>query len=129
MPEFLFNPQLAGFSGIGIHELIQEAITACDIDLRPHLYNNIIVSGGSTLFPGFVDRLSSELVQLAPSVNSPLLLFKLTSVRRKFVFMHLEIPPKEDFLHGLEDLSLLPWVPFTKCGCPKKNGKSMDSAL
>lgn len=53
---------------IGIPELINESINSCDIDLRPHLYNNIILTGGNTLLTGFADRIVSELQLLAPSV-------------------------------------------------------------
>lgn len=39
----------------------------CDIDLRKDLYSNIILSGGTTLFDGLPERLSKEVVNLAPS--------------------------------------------------------------
>lgn len=37
------------------------AIEKSDMDLRKMLYQNIVLSGGSTLFKGFGDRLLSEL--------------------------------------------------------------------
>lgn len=39
----------------------------CDIDVRRDLYNNIVMSGGTTLFPGLPERLSKEMTELAPS--------------------------------------------------------------
>jgi actin-related protein len=51
----------------GIHEALYNAINKCDIDLRKDLYGNIIVSGGSSMFPGIADRLKLELSALAPS--------------------------------------------------------------
>lgn len=39
---------------------------ACDTDLRKNLYSNIVVSGGSTMFNGFGDRLLGEMRKLAP---------------------------------------------------------------
>ena len=39
----------------------------CDVDIRRGLYNNIILSGGSTMFYGIKDRLDKELSALAPS--------------------------------------------------------------
>ncbi|CAH8511141.1 unnamed protein product [Schistosoma mattheei] len=36
------------------------------MDLRRMLYENIVLSGGSTLFKGFGDRLVLELKRLAP---------------------------------------------------------------
>ena len=41
-------------------------ITKCDVHIRKELYANVVVSGGSTMFAGFADRLSKELTALAP---------------------------------------------------------------
>jgi actin beta/gamma 1 len=50
----------------GIHETIYNAIMKCDVDIRKDLYANIVLSGGSTLFPGIADRLQKEIAALAP---------------------------------------------------------------
>lgn len=39
----------------------------CDVDVRKDLYGNIVLSGGTTMFPGISERLSKEIVKLAPS--------------------------------------------------------------
>lgn len=39
----------------------------CDVDVRKDLYGNIVLSGGSTMFPGIAERLSKDIVALAPS--------------------------------------------------------------
>lgn len=65
-PEVLFQPQLVGSLSPGIHQAINNAIMACDADIRKDLYANIILAGGSTLFEGFVERLKREVVALAP---------------------------------------------------------------
>jgi actin len=39
----------------------------CDIDIRRDLYNNVVLSGGTTMFPGIDIRLTKELSALAPS--------------------------------------------------------------
>jgi actin-related protein len=39
----------------------------CDIDVRKDLYGNVVMSGGTTMFPGIPERLSKELTSLAPS--------------------------------------------------------------
>ena len=51
---------------MGIHECVVTAIKRTDLDLRKTLYSNIVLSGGSTLFPGFGDRLLNEIKRLAP---------------------------------------------------------------
>jgi centractin len=65
-PEVLFNPELIGEEYSGIHETISHAIQKVDIDLRKVLYSNIVLSGGSTMFPGFGDRLLDEVKNMAP---------------------------------------------------------------
>jgi len=39
----------------------------CDVDVRRDLYGNVVMSGGTTMYPGIADRLSKELTALAPS--------------------------------------------------------------
>jgi len=51
----------------GIHELTFKSIMKCDIDVRKDLYANIVMSGGTTMFPGIPERLSKEVTALAPS--------------------------------------------------------------
>ena len=45
----------------GIHDCLVKSIMRTDIDLRRTFFSQIILSGGSTLFPGFGDRLLSEV--------------------------------------------------------------------
>lgn len=63
-PEILFQPHLVGKETGGLADLIFDTIQGADLDLRPTLYNNIILSGGSTTFPGIADRISRELESL-----------------------------------------------------------------
>ena len=41
----------------------------CDKDIRKVLYANIVLSGGSTMFPGIADRMQKEITTLAPSTT------------------------------------------------------------
>ena len=66
-PEVLFNPAVAGQEDSGLHELVYASIMKCDVDIRKELFANIIVSGGSSLLPGFTERLHREVQMLAPS--------------------------------------------------------------
>ncbi|XP_048208260.1 beta-centractin isoform X2 [Perognathus longimembris pacificus] len=65
-PELLFQPDLIGDESEGLHEVLAFAIHKSDMDLRRTLFANIVLSGGSTLFKGFGDRLLSEVKKLAP---------------------------------------------------------------
>ncbi|EEH54754.1 actin, flagellar inner arm intermediate chain [Micromonas pusilla CCMP1545] len=66
-PEVLFNPSIIGMESVGIHETTYNSIMKCDVDIRKDLYSNIVLSGGTTMFPGIADRMSKEITALAPS--------------------------------------------------------------
>ena len=36
----------------GIHEMVMSSLKDCEIDIRPTLFRNIVVSGGNSMFPG-----------------------------------------------------------------------------
>ncbi|EWC91068.1 hypothetical protein PFNF54_00035 [Plasmodium falciparum NF54] len=65
-PEVLFNPSILGLEYLGLSELIVTSITRADMDLRKTLYSHIVLSGGTTLFQGFGDRLLNEIRKFAP---------------------------------------------------------------
>lgn len=65
-PEVLFKPDLIGEECEGIHQILTFSIQKSDMDLRRTLFSNIVLSGGSTLFKGFGDRLLSEVKKQAP---------------------------------------------------------------
>jgi actin-related protein len=67
-PEILFQPSLIGLDSKGIHVATYESIMKCDVKFRKDLYANIVLSGGTTLFPGIEDRLYYEITSLAPSM-------------------------------------------------------------
>lgn len=46
----LFRPDILGEECEGLHEVLLFAIQKSDMDLRKILYQNIVLSGGSTLF-------------------------------------------------------------------------------
>jgi actin-related protein len=66
-PEVLFQPNFIGMESAGIHETTFNSIGKCDIDIRKDLYNNVVLSGGTTMFEGIADRMTKELTNLAPA--------------------------------------------------------------
>ena len=66
-PEALFQPSVLGHEGGGIHTTTYNAIMKCDVDVRKDLYGNIVMSGGTTMYPGISDRMQKEITALAPS--------------------------------------------------------------
>merc|ERR1711974_55222 len=65
-PEVLFDPSLIGKEATGAHIAVFDTIMACDVDIRKDLYSNIVLSGGTTMFPGIAERLTKEITALAP---------------------------------------------------------------
>jgi len=63
-PEALFQPHLVNIEGQGIAELLFSTINSADLDIRSDLYKHIVLSGGSTMYPGLPSRLERELKQL-----------------------------------------------------------------
>ncbi|CDK25326.1 unnamed protein product [Kuraishia capsulata CBS 1993] len=59
--EVLFHPEIIGSESQGIHEILLDSISKTDLDLRPSLYQSIVLSGGTTTTKGFGDRLLKEL--------------------------------------------------------------------
>jgi len=66
-PEVLFQPSFIGKEASGIHDCTFQTIMKCDVDIRKDLYANIVLSGGTTMFPGIGERMTKELTALAPS--------------------------------------------------------------
>jgi actin beta/gamma 1 len=66
-PEVLFQPSMVGREAAGIHDCTFQTIMKCDVDIRKDLYANIVLSGGTTMFPGIGERMTKELTALAPS--------------------------------------------------------------
>lgn len=77
----------------GISDATFQSIMKCDLDIRNDLFVNIVMSGGSTMFSGIVDRMCNEITALAPP-----------SIDVKFL-----APPDRKYgtLRGLEDPFLL----------------------
>ena len=65
--EPLFSPALVGSSAPGLAWLVADSIRACNVDTQAALWGHVVLSGGSSLFPGLSDRLHKELTAIAPA--------------------------------------------------------------
>jgi actin-related protein 2 len=63
-PECLFQPHLVDCEQPGIAEYLFNTIQAADVDVRSSLFKAIVLSGGSSMYPGLPSRLEKELKQL-----------------------------------------------------------------
>ncbi|KAL4233379.1 Actin-related protein 6 [Mactra antiquata] len=77
VPELLFHPSDVGVQEMGITEALISAISSTKPDeMHPHLYGNILTTGGNCLIPGFEERFYTDVRSMAPdeydiSVTSP----------------------------------------------------------
>jgi len=65
-PEVLFAPNVIRSKSVGIHKLLHASVMKCDLDVRNGLFANIVLSGGTTMFPNIDERLSKEMTALVP---------------------------------------------------------------
>lgn len=63
-PEVLFEPHLIDHEGNGLAEQLFDCINKADFDTRKEFYNHIVLSGGSTMYPGLPSRLEKEIKNL-----------------------------------------------------------------
>jgi len=64
-PEMFFHPEFIHKSWKKpLEEVVDDAVQQCPVDYRLRLYNNIVLSGGSTLFRDFDRRLNKNLQTL-----------------------------------------------------------------
>ncbi|KAJ8514422.1 hypothetical protein ONZ45_g8046 [Pleurotus djamor] len=69
VPEALFQPGMLGIDTPGIHEMTYQSILRCDHDLRRLLTQNIILAGGTTMFPRICRPNNKGVERLGPFVN------------------------------------------------------------
>ena len=55
---------MANCEGVGIAELLFNTIQQADMDIRQDFYKHIVLSGGTTMYPGFASRMEREITQL-----------------------------------------------------------------
>jgi len=95
-PEVLFQPHLGDekyAEQVGIHEMIYNMIRECSKDLQKDLFSGIVLSGGSTMYPGLPTRLKKEITQLV--LNKTL---DGDKARLKKFKIGVEAPPRRKYM-------------------------------
>lgn len=73
--EILFNPEMIGIQASGVVEMLVNSIEEADPVLQESLFDNVVLTGGSSLLSGLKKRVEMDTVELCgikPSiVNSP----------------------------------------------------------
>ncbi|XP_074162186.1 actin-like [Sminthopsis crassicaudata] len=69
-PDMLFNPSQFGGTGVKLGLEVLKSAMSCPNTAKDYIFSRVVLSGGSTLFPGFPERLISELNAMKPSMYS-----------------------------------------------------------
>lgn len=72
VPELMFKPTIDSLQFTPIQNCIEKSINNVPIDLKKEMWNNIVLSGGNTMFSQFSDRLRQELLLLASNNSDDL---------------------------------------------------------
>ena len=63
-PECLFQPHLIGREEGGMSQRVFDCINGSPIDIRVNLYKHIVLSGGTTMYPGLPSRLERDVKKI-----------------------------------------------------------------
>lgn len=55
-----------GMERSGLHQAAHSSVLQADAGVREQLYANLVLAGGSSMFPGMAERMQKELSALAP---------------------------------------------------------------
>ncbi|CAJ0587977.1 unnamed protein product, partial [Mesorhabditis spiculigera] len=69
---------------MNVSHLAWSSCGMCDVDMRPSMYQNVLVTGGNSLILGFTERLSHDLSQKCPPSARIRLSAPPTSMERRF---------------------------------------------
>jgi actin-related protein 2 len=88
-PECLFNPSLVDSEKPGMANMVFDMIQDADMDTRVEYYKHIVLSGGSSMYPGLPTRLEKDITDRY--LNEVL---KGNVDRLKKFKIHIEDPPR-----------------------------------
>ena len=71
-PNVLFDPSLFGSEEMSVADVLVQSILKSDVDLRSKLFSQIVLAGGTTLMPGFGERLLYEVRARSSSPHIPI---------------------------------------------------------
>ncbi len=68
-PEILFTPGMLGYNTMSVTQAIIDSVSKVPPEIKRDMLGDIVLSGGSTRFPGFESRLEKELDAWIPSLG------------------------------------------------------------
>eukprot|EP01126_Amoeba_proteus_P056089 TRINITY_DN700_c0_g1_i5.p1 TRINITY_DN700_c0_g1~~TRINITY_DN700_c0_g1_i5.p1 ORF type:complete len:364 (-),score=51.36 TRINITY_DN700_c0_g1_i5:93-1184(-) len=90
-PECLFKPGLIGRDCMGISEALFDSIEQCGPDVRATLRSHVVLSGGTTMYPGLPSRLEKDMNALmVAKISKPGEKTELSDILK----VNIEDPPR-----------------------------------
>ena len=82
--ERVFNPikEYPGFGGY--HQMVNDAISKADLEIKKDLYSNIFLCGGNTLFSGFPERFQKQISNINKQIYKLKIITHPSNTERKF---------------------------------------------
>ena len=82
--ERIFNPikDVQGFNGY--HQMVNDAISKADLEIKKELYSNIFLCGGNTLFSGFAERFQKQISSSNKQIIKLKIITHPSNTERKF---------------------------------------------
>lgn len=111
--EILFEPTIGGYELRGLGQMVFESIRVnffykekADANVRPYLYGSILLTGGTTMLPGFSDRLQNDMVKsfqtfVSKKSDTDLKMRIKIDVREKIIF---RLRQEENLMFLLEEV-------------------------
>ena len=124
---------------VSLPKLALQSLEACDIDIRTALLSNIVLTGGSTLFPNMTERFHREIMQLVPGVRVFMFIMIFISLVR-YIYIcnsHTRRPASKCSRpgrrwsagsgRGSAARSCRRWARSSKCGWPSRSTRRRGS--
>ena len=82
--ERVFNPVKESPGFMGYHQMVNNAISQADIEIKKELYSNIFLCGGNTLFSGFPERFQKQIINTNKQTFKIKIITHPSNTERKF---------------------------------------------
>ena len=82
--ERVFNPVKEFPDFLGYHQMVNNAISQADLEIKKELYSNIFLCGGNTLFTGFPERFQKQITNTNKQTFKIKIITHPSNTERKF---------------------------------------------
>jgi actin-related protein len=82
--ERVFNPVKEYPEFLGYHQMVNNAISQADLEIKKELYSNIFLCGGNTLFTGFPERFQKQIINTNKQTFKIKIITHPSNTERKF---------------------------------------------